>query len=154
MMPTWTRRLRLQGHAVSPEWLWIVQWMLGVLGVLWALLIGTFVTLGGAEYLTGQMYLNLIGTFRDYHVIGAVNILGGVLGAVGLVGDWRWVSVASASVCAMWNGLLAMFIIPANWLIPGGGNLLGIYALFVMLVYLMRVVLLAFTPRGPTVKLL
>ncbi len=145
--------IRLQGHRIDPERIYAVQWVLGVIGIAFAFLLGIFILLGGAQGLTGELYQPLMSTFGDYHVIGAVNVLGGILGVIGLGLDLTKVSITSAALCAFWNGMLAFYVIPANWTVPGGGNILGFYAALIMVIYLLRIVLLVAKPGPDAMKL-
>lgn len=151
-------RVRIGAHAVSVARLYACFRVMGILGILWAVGAGLFLTLGGARKLTQPAWQHLLEVTHDvllgvvpddeiYRVVGGLLLLGGVLGVVGLLGTWRAVSLASATICLLWNAGLVGFLGLANVNTENGGNFLGVSAMLGVVIYGMRIFLLFGEPE-------
>lgn len=155
--------MHLGAHAVDVGRLYATQRILGVIGVLWALTAGLFLTLGGGQRMTYPSWQPLLQVTSQttgvpvdqcFRVVGGTLVVGGLLGALGLLFTKRLISLASAVICTLWCAVVAGFLGMSNVNVAGGGNFLSVAVTFIGLVYLVRFFLLVLPPRpGRSVQL-
>lgn len=149
--------MHLGAHAVNTGRLYATARISGVLGILWAIPSGLFLTLGGAQQLTLPAWQQLLGFVSEltlervppeecYRIIGGTLLAGGLLGLLGLIWTVRSLSLASAAICTVWCATLTGFLGMSNVNVEDGGNFLAFSAALNTAVFLLRFVLLVGAP--------
>lgn len=148
--------MHLGAHSVDVGRLYATQRILGVIGVIWAALSGLFLVFGGARKLSQPAWRPLLETTHTvstvpvdqcYLVVGAVLLTGGILGVIGLMITERWVSLLSATICALWCSTVAGFLGMSNVNVAAGGNFVAVSVAMNALVFLIRFFLLSRSPQ-------
>lgn len=135
----------LGAHPVEASRLYAVARISGVVGIIWAVTVGVFIVAGGAKKLTADAYDLLISFTTSYLVVGAIILAGGIIGFLGLALEKRWVSLVSCIVCTCWCALVGGFLLAGNFGV--NGNLVSLFALHSMTVYILRFWLLLHEPK-------
>lgn len=150
--------MHLGAHAVDVGRLYATQRILGVIGVFWALAAGIFLTAGYAQRMSYPAWQPLLQVTHEatfgavpaelcYRVVGGILATAGILGVVGLVLTWRWLSVVSAVIGTVWCITITGFLGFSNVAVDDGGNFLALSSFLNMWVFLLRVFLLVHTPE-------
>lgn len=98
----------------------VTGWIL----TLWALTLGTYLTMGGAKHLTSPAYSILMRMIHGhYEWVGITLAVFGALSCVAMLSKQRTFIAVAAFACGMWCAGIAFCMGVAMLTIPGAGNM-------------------------------
>jgi len=112
---------------------------------MWATLFAVWIIISGARKpLDTPASHSLLDFFGSQITLGCILLTGGILGILGLVLRYRWISLASCIICLVWCIWLTVFGFWAN--LNGDENLSWWFALMAAGVFILRFWLLLIAP--------